>query len=80
MNIFEKDLSGEVVSPDDPEYGLLIDDIFSTMEKAQELANVNIRDQKHIHRIMDDILAKHFPKVPRYCLLSISTTASPSVS
>lgn len=26
MNIFEKDLSGQMVSPDEPGYGRLIDD------------------------------------------------------
>ena len=36
-DIFEKDLSGEMVSPDEPGYDALIDDIFSTMETAHEL-------------------------------------------
>ena len=45
-HIFAKDLSGELVSPAEPGYELLIDDIFSTMETAQELATVSVRDQK----------------------------------
>ncbi len=45
-DIFEKDLSGEMVSPDEPGYDALIDDIFRTMETAQELSTVSIRDQK----------------------------------
>lgn len=44
-DIYAKDLSGELVSPAEPGYELLIDDIFSTMETAQELATVSVRDQ-----------------------------------
>ncbi|MDE6786142.1 MAG: sugar O-acetyltransferase [Muribaculaceae bacterium] len=57
-DIFEKDRSGEMVSPNEPGYELLIDDIFQTMETAQELANVSIRDQKRVHELMAEILGK----------------------
>ena len=57
-DIFAKDLSGEMVSPDEPGYELLIEDIFSTMETAQELATVSVRDQKKIHDLMAIILGK----------------------
>ena len=57
-DIFEKDRSGEMVSPDEPGYDLLIDDIFHTMETAQELANVSVRDQKRVHELMAEILGK----------------------
>ena len=57
-DIFAKDLSGELVSPVDPGYELLIDDIFSTMETAQELASVSVRDQKRVHELMAKILGK----------------------
>ena len=57
-DIFEKDRSGEMVSPNEPGYDLLIDDIFLTMETAQELANVSVRDQKRVHELMADILGK----------------------
>lgn len=57
-NIFEKDRSGEMVSPNEPGYDLLIDDIFHTMETAQELANVSVRDQKKVHELMAEILGK----------------------
>lgn len=60
-NIFEKDLSGEMVSPNEPGYDALIDDIFRTMETAQELALVSIRDQKRVHELMGDILGKELP-------------------
>ena len=49
-DIFEKDLSGEMVSPDEPGYEALINEIFDTMETAQELATVSVRDQKQIGR------------------------------
>ncbi len=57
-DIFEKDRSGEMVSPNEPGYDLLIDDIFHTMETAQELANVSVRDQKRVHELMTEILGK----------------------
>ena len=57
-DIFAKDLSGELVSPEEPGYELLIDDIFSTMETAQELATVSVRDQKRVHELMEIILGK----------------------
>ncbi|MDE6096401.1 MAG: sugar O-acetyltransferase [Muribaculaceae bacterium] len=57
-DIFTKDLSGELVSPEEPGYELLIDDIFSTMETAQELATVSVRDQKRVLELMEIILGK----------------------
>lgn len=57
-DIFTRDLSGETVSPEDPGYDLLIDDIFSCMETARELSAVSIRDQKRIHELMAIILGK----------------------
>lgn len=61
-DIFEKDLSGEMVSPDEPGYDALINDIFSTMETAQELSTVSIRDQKRVHELMEQILEKEIPE------------------
>lgn len=57
-DIFEKDLSGEMVSPDDPGYEALINEIFDTMETAQELATVSVRDQKRVHELMEKITGK----------------------
>lgn len=57
-DIYEKDQSGAMVSPYDPGYERLIDDIFSTMETAQELATVSVRDQKRVHELMTEILGK----------------------
>lgn len=61
-DIFEKDLSGELVSPDEPGYDALIDDIFRTMETAQELSSVSIRNQKRVHEHMGEILGKKLPE------------------
>ena len=61
-NIFERDCNGEVVSPNEPGYELLIDDIFTCMETAQELSTVSIRDQKRIHELMGEILGKPLPE------------------
>ena len=41
-DIFAKDLSGELVSPEEPGYELLIDDIFSTMETAQDVPPMTV--------------------------------------
>lgn len=60
-DIFEKDLSGEMVSPAEPGYEALIDNIFHTMETAQELATVSIRKQKRVHELMGEILGKSLP-------------------
>ena len=68
-NIFERDSNGEVISPNEPGYELLIDDIISRMEIAHELSTVNIRDQKCEHEPMGEMLGKPFP---------VSTTVSPA--
>lgn len=61
-DIFAKDLSGAMVSPDEPRFDALINEIFSTMETAQELADVNVRDQKRVHELMGEILGKLLPE------------------
>lgn len=59
-DIFAKDVAGEMVSPHDEGYDVLINEIFSTMETAQELATVSVRDQKRVHELMEIILGKPF--------------------
>lgn len=61
-DIFAKDLRGDIVSPNEPGYDTLIDEIFQTMETAQELATVSIHDQKRIHELMDKIIGKRLPE------------------
>lgn len=61
-DIFTKDLSGEIVSPNEPGYDALIDDIFACMETSQELNTVSIRNQKRVHELMEIILGKTMPE------------------
>lgn len=61
-DIFEKDLKGDVISPDDPGFELLQTEIFRTMEKAQELDSIPARNQKRVHEVMSDILDKPLPE------------------
>ena len=56
-NIFEKDLSGEMVSPDEPGYKELIDDIFATIRTATEM-NTGYRTPEEVHDYMGLILGK----------------------
>lgn len=60
-DIFAKDLSGEMVSPDEPGYDALINDIFTCMEMSQELNTVSVRDQMRVHELMERILGKPMP-------------------
>lgn len=61
-DIFSKDRNGQMVSPNEPGYDALINDIFLTMDTAQELAMVSVRDQKRIHELMEKILDKPLPE------------------
>lgn len=71
-DIFAKDLSGEMVSPNEPGYEALINDIFSCMETSRELNTVSIRNQKRVHELMETILGKPpCRKVQLFCLLYI---------
>lgn len=45
-DIFTRDLNGEMVSPSDPGYDALINDIFSTMETAQKLHHPSRRKNR----------------------------------
>lgn len=56
-NIFQKDLSGEMVSPNDAGYEELITDIFATMRTATEM-NTGYRTPEEVHEYMGRILGK----------------------
>ncbi len=56
-DIFAKDLSGEIVSPNDPGYSELITDIFATIKTATEM-NTGYRTPEEIHEYMGHILGK----------------------
>lgn len=56
-DIFERDLSGELVSPSDPGYDELIADIFATMKTAAEM-NTGYKTPAEVHEYMERILDK----------------------
>lgn len=56
-DIFAKDLSGEMVSPDEPGYNKLIADIFATIKTATEM-NTGYRTPEEVHEYMGRILGK----------------------
>ena len=53
--IFEKDLSGEIVSPNEPGYEALITDIFATIRTATEM-NTSYHTPEEVHEYMGRIL------------------------
>ena len=55
--IFDRDVRGEMVSPNDPGYDLLITDIFDTMKIATEM-NTGYRTPEEVHEFMGRILDK----------------------
>lgn len=55
--IFDRDVRGEMVSPNDPGYDLLITDIFDTMKTATEM-NTGYRTPEEVHEFMGRILDK----------------------
>ncbi len=66
-DIFAKDLSGAMVSPDESGYGELIADIFDTIKTATEM-NTGYRTPEEVHEYMGRILGKE---------LDASTTVLP---
>lgn len=60
-NIFEKDLSGEMVSPNEPGYEALISDIFATIKTATEM-NTGYRTSEEVREYMKRILGKPLEK------------------
>lgn len=55
--IFDRDVRGEMVSPNDPGYDLLIADIFDTMKTTTEM-NTGYRTPEEVHEFMGRILDK----------------------
>ena len=60
-NIFEKDLSGEMVSPNELGYEALISDIFATIKTATEM-NTGYRTSEEVREYMKQILGKPLEK------------------
>ena len=79
-SIFEKDLSGEMVSPNEPGYNALIEDIFATIKVATEM-NTGYRTPEEVRRIVwARFSVNRLKKVQRCCRHSTSTTVSLSLS
>lgn len=55
--IFERDLNGEMVSPNDQGYDELIADIFDTMKTATEM-NIGYKTPAEVHEYMKRMLGK----------------------
>lgn len=60
-DIFKKDLSGEMVSPNEARYEELIADIFATMQTATEM-NMCWRTPEEVYGYMERILGKPMDK------------------
>ena len=60
-DIFEKDRSGEMVSPHEPGYEALIADIFTTMKLATEM-NDGYKTPQEVHNYMNRILGQPLPE------------------
>lgn len=56
-NIFERDLNGEMVSPNDPGYDELINSIWDTMKTASEL-NDGYHTPAEVRRILGEIIGQ----------------------
>lgn len=61
-DIFKKDLSGEMVSPSEPGYELLIAEIYKTMQTATEMNGGTWQSAEDTHAYMERILQKPMPK------------------
>ncbi|MCI7290799.1 MAG: sugar O-acetyltransferase [Methanobrevibacter woesei] len=57
VDIFERDLAGEFVSTDDPEYEILYSAIMDTMNKCRELNN-GIHSDEEIREIFSEIIGE----------------------
>ena len=79
-DIFAKDLSGEMVSPDEPGYDELIADIFATIKTATEM-NTGYRTPEEVHEYMERILDKELDATttvlpPLYIMVNLSKLVS----
>lgn len=75
-DIFAKDLSGEMVSPNEPGYDELITDIFDTMKTATEM-NTGYHTPEVVHEYMGRILVRNWMQVPPFCHHSTSIMENP---
>ena len=62
MDIFEKDLSGAMVSPDEPGYDKLISTIFDTMATAAEMNAKGWLTPEEVHEYLRRITGREVDK------------------
>lgn len=62
MDIFEKDLSGAMVSPDEPGYDKLISTIFDTMSTAAEMNAKGWLTPEEVHEYLHRITGREIDK------------------
>ena len=62
MDIFEKDLSGAMVSPDEPGYNKLISTIFDTMATAAEMNAKGWLTPEEVHEYLRRITGREIDK------------------
>ena len=77
-DIFAKDLSGEMVSPDEPGYDELITDIFATIKTTTEM-NTGYRTHEEVHEYMERILDKELDATTTVLPHSTLIMVNPSI-
>ena len=80
MDIFEKDLSGAMVSPDEPGYDQLISTIFDTMATAAEMNAKGWLSPEEVHDYLHRITGREIDPAPHCCLHFTWITARTSAS
>lgn len=65
QSIFERDLNGEMVSPNDPGYDELINSIWDTMKTAVEL-NDGYHTPDEVRRILGEIIGQEVDGVHHF--------------
>lgn len=67
MNIFERELAGELISTDDPEYEKILEIILETMDLCRELnSGVHTKEEnlEYLSRIIGKMLTSQFFSCP----------------
>ena len=80
MDIFEKDLSGAMVSPDEPGYDQLISTIFDTMATATEMNAKGWLSPEEVHDYLHRITGREIDPSTTLLLRFMWTTARTSAS
>ena len=73
MNIFERELAGELISTDDPEYEKILEIILETMDLCREL-NSGVHTKEENLEYLSRIIGKDVDESVFLCLHSMWTT------